>query len=169
MKLEKFALIAEIVGGIAIVVTVMLLVVEVRGNTDAIRAAAAQAVHNNYAAWYASMQAEPELLGITIEGMKDPSSLTVVEWGQFIAVFMQYTSYMQNAFYQWRDGTLSPELWQGWEIISLNFFATLGGQKFWEERSYIFGETFREYVETDVLTREPPPQAKPWGAFEIAQ
>jgi hypothetical protein len=36
MKLEKWALIAEIIGGAAIVVTLVVLVVEIRANTDAI-------------------------------------------------------------------------------------------------------------------------------------
>ena len=43
MKLEKWALIAEIVGGVAIVVTLIALIVELRGNTGAIRAQTAQA------------------------------------------------------------------------------------------------------------------------------
>jgi len=38
MKLEKWASIAEIAGGFAIIVTLIILIVEVRGNTDAIRA-----------------------------------------------------------------------------------------------------------------------------------
>ncbi|MEE8094327.1 MAG: hypothetical protein V3T47_08825, partial [Gammaproteobacteria bacterium] len=43
MKLEKSALIAEIVGGLAIVVTLIALIAELRVNTEAIRAQTAQA------------------------------------------------------------------------------------------------------------------------------
>ena len=142
MKLKNCAMLAEIIGGFAIVVTVVLLIVEVRENTEAIRSAAAQAIHENYANWYISIHSESETTDIIIEGLRDPSTLSTVEWGQFISVFMAYTSYMQNAFYQWQDGTLSRELWQGWELISLNLVGTPGGQRFWRERSYIFGETF---------------------------
>ena len=38
MKLEKWALGAEILSGVAIVVTLIVLIVEVRGNTDAVQA-----------------------------------------------------------------------------------------------------------------------------------
>ncbi len=38
MKLEKWALIAEVVGAGAIVITLILVLFEIRGNTDAIRA-----------------------------------------------------------------------------------------------------------------------------------
>ena len=40
MKLKKWALIAEIVGGAAIVISLIVLIVEIRGNTDAIQAQA---------------------------------------------------------------------------------------------------------------------------------
>ena len=38
MKLEKWALGAEILGGVAIVVTLIVLIIEIRGNTSAIQA-----------------------------------------------------------------------------------------------------------------------------------
>jgi len=38
VKLEKLALISEIVGGVAIVVSLVILIVEIRGNTDAVYA-----------------------------------------------------------------------------------------------------------------------------------
>ena len=45
MKLEKWALIAEIVGGLAIVVTLIVLIAEVRGNTGAVRAQTSYALY----------------------------------------------------------------------------------------------------------------------------
>ncbi len=169
MKLEKYALVAEIVGGLAVVVTLAFLIVEIRGNTNAIRSAAAEAVHDNYSTWYSSVAGDPELLGLSIKGMKDYSSLSEVEKGQFVAMFMAFTSHSQNAFYKWQDGSLAPELWQGWEFVSMNFLSTPGGEEFWGERGYMFSDAYRQYVETEILPREPHPLAKPWGVFEIGQ
>ena len=44
MKLEKWALLAEIISGVAIVVTVIILIVEVRGNTTVLRATNRQSI-----------------------------------------------------------------------------------------------------------------------------
>jgi len=44
MKLERLALVAEIVSGIAIVVTLIVLVIEVRDNTNAVRAETRQSI-----------------------------------------------------------------------------------------------------------------------------
>ena len=167
MKLEKSVLIAEIIGGLAIVVTLIVLIVEVRVNTDAIQSATAQAVHENFATWYSSIQGDPELFRVSLQGMRDYSSLSEIEKGQFIAMFMSFVSYSQNAFYKWQEGSLSPELWQGWELISMNIFSTPGGKDFWEERGYVFGDTYRAYVDTQILPKDPDPRARPWGADEI--
>jgi hypothetical protein len=33
----------------------------------------------------------------------------------------------------------------------------------------MFGDEFRRYIETDLMKREPHPDAKPMGAFSIGQ
>jgi len=42
VKVEKWAVIADVVGALAVVMTLIVLIVEVRGNTDAIRSQTAQ-------------------------------------------------------------------------------------------------------------------------------
>jgi hypothetical protein len=77
-------------------------------------------------------------------------------------------SYSQNAFLKWREGSLKPALWLGWEQVMINLFGTPGGKAFWKEQSCLFGEEFRRYIENDLMKREPHPDAKPLGAFSIA-
>jgi hypothetical protein len=49
----------------------------------------------------------------------------------------------------------------------MNFFSTPGGKALWAERNCMFADAFQRYVEQDIMTREPRPLARPWGAFEI--
>jgi len=44
-----------------------------------------------------------------------------------------------------------------------------GGKAFWKERSYMFGDEFRRYIEDDLIKREPHPDAKPLGAFRLGE
>jgi hypothetical protein len=46
-------------------------------------------------------------------------------------------------------------------------FGAPGGKVFGKERGYIFGEEFRQCIEDDLLKREPHPNAKPLGAFNL--
>jgi hypothetical protein len=81
---------------------------------------------------------------------------------------MAFLSYSQNAFLKWREGLLASPLWRGWELVIMNLVCAPGGKAFWKERSYMFGDDFRRYIENDVMERKPHPDAKPLGAFSIA-
>ncbi|MDH4107422.1 MAG: hypothetical protein OEW35_03835 [Gammaproteobacteria bacterium] len=168
-KLDEWAQIAEIVAAFSVVVSLVFVGLQVRQNTTAVRSSAAQAIHENYAAWYLATEGDPALLAISIRGMRDYASLSDIERAQFIAQFMAFCSYTQNAYYKWKEGSLAPELWRGWEYTSMNFFSTDGGKAFWSERAYLFSDDFRAYIEGDIMLRPPHPDAKPWGAYRIGE
>jgi hypothetical protein len=159
--------IAEIVSAICIVISVIYVSMQINQNTVAIKSASAQSVQENFASWYTSVQGDPKLLEISINGFIDYEALNTVEKAQFVAMFMSFSSYAQNAFYKWKEGSLSDELWRSWEYILVQFVLSPGGKDFWAERAYLFGETFRDYVEKDLMLREAHPDAKTWGTLPV--
>jgi len=167
LSLTDLSQIAEIIGAVAIIASLVFVGMQIRQNTSAIQSSAAQSVHQNFSAWYFSAQSDPVLLAVSTKGLQDYGSLTDTEKAQFIAMFMAFCSNTQDAFYKWREGSLAPELWKSWELVSMNFFSTQGGAAFWDERGYMFADAFQSYVTDDLMRREPHPKAKPWGAFEI--
>ena len=169
LALSDWAQIAEILGVIVLIISLVFVGLQIQHNTTALESAAAQSVHDNFAGWYSAAQSDPVLMALSIQGMQDYASLSGTEKAQFIAMFMAFCSYQQNAFYKWKEGTLSDELWRGWEYVSMNFLSTAGGQAFWAERSYMFGDAFQNYVNTEIIGREPHPQAKPWGAYNLTE
>ena len=111
---------------------------------------------------------DSELSQITINGLLDYGSLSETEKARFVATFMAFLLCSQDAFIKWREGSLSPELWSGWELMMMNLVIPPGGQAFWKERGYLFGDAFRDYVENVIMKREPHPNAKPMGAFSLS-
>ncbi len=165
-SLEKIQKLTELAAAAAVVISLAFVGYEVRQNTVAVKSAAAQAVNENFAAWYSAVQSDRQLLGISMAGMKDFAGLSGVDKAQFIAMHMALLLNAQNAFYQWQDGWLSSELWRAWDLLVGVFFSTPGGRQFWDERSYIFGESFQAHIE-QVLKQEPNPKAKAWGSQDI--
>jgi hypothetical protein len=113
--------------------------------------------------------ADDELAQIVAKGLRDYGSLSEKERVRFVATFMAFLSYTQNAFLKWREGLLASPLWMGWELVIMNLVCAPGGKAFWKDRGYMFGDEFRRYVEGDLMKREPHPDAKPMGAFPIGQ
>jgi len=169
MNLTDLANIGQVIGAIAVVISRSYVALQIRQNTNAVRAATAQSVHEHFANWYTTFASDPSLSAVVINGLKDYGSLSETDKARLVAIFMAFLSYSQNAFLKWRQGLLAPSLWLGWEQVIMNLVCAPGGKAFWKERSYLFGEEFRRYVEDDLMKRTPHPEAKPMGAFSIGR
>jgi hypothetical protein len=167
MTLDDLANLGQVIGALAVVISLIYVALQIRQNTNAVRSATAQAVHEHFSNWYNLVAADAELARIAANGLRDYASLSEQERVRFVATFMSFVSYSQNAFLKWREGLLKPALWLGWEQVMMNLFGAPGGKAFWKERGYLFGEEFRRYIENDLMKKEPHPDAKPLGAFSI--
>jgi hypothetical protein len=167
MTIAELGSVGELVGAIATVATLAYLAIQIRSTTRAVRTASAQSVHESFATWYRMLAADSELSDLTTKGLRDYSSLTESEKGRFISVSMAILLCSQDAFIKWSEGSLSQDLWSGWEFVIMNLLLAPGGKGFWKERGYLFGAAFREHVESDIMKRPAHPDAKPLGAFPL--
>ena len=69
MTVLEWGAIGELIGGIAIIVSLVYVGYQVRQNTTAVRSATAQAVHDNYAAWYINLSNDADLNRLVIKGL----------------------------------------------------------------------------------------------------
>ena len=99
-------------------------------------------MHEHFANWYHLIAADAELAQIAAKGLRDYASLSEQEKVRFIATFMAFLSYSQNAFLKWREGLLKPALWLGWEQVMMNLFGAPGGKAFWKERAISLARNF---------------------------
>jgi hypothetical protein len=167
MTLQDWSNLAQVIGALAVVISLFYVGFQIKRNTNAVRSATAQAIHSNYSDWYMNLMGDAELNRIAIKGLKDYASLDDIEKARFIETMMAFVSFSQNAFYQWREKALSPWLWGGWELLVMNLLLAPGGKEFWKERGYVFGIEYRDYVEKVIMTKKPHPEARPLGAFKI--
>ena len=148
------------------VASLIFVGLQIKDNSDAVRAATAQAVHDNYASWYMALAADDQALAACTKGSLDLNSLSPSDKAQFTCVFMSFLSYTQNAFHQWKGGHLSDGLWVGWEALMMNLVNTPGGALFWTERGYVFGKDFQDHV-VAIMKRTPDPRAKSFGVIPV--
>ena len=168
MTLQDWSNFAQVIGAVAVVISLFYVGFQIKRNTSAVRSATAQAVHDNYADWYMNLMGDAALNRIAIKGLKDYSSLDETEKAQFIETFMAFISFSQNAFYQWRAKALSPPLLVGWESLTMNLLCSPGGKEFWKERGYVFGNEYRDYVEKVIMTKKLHPEARPLAVSSSA-
>ena len=83
MKLKDWAMVAEIIASVAILVTLVILIVELRGNTNAIQVATIDNVTSGWVGLNELIASDPQVARTFIVGLYNPDALTDVEAVQF--------------------------------------------------------------------------------------
>ncbi len=117
-KLQRFALIAEIIGGTAVLVTLGVLVFEIRGNTEAVRTATYDALAADIADWRLNQVSDNELAETNfILSTEGRSALTprqsLLNATNTIVLYQHY----ERAYIQWQAGNLDDSDWERFRSI----------------------------------------------------
>ena len=140
---------AELVGIVAIVVSLIFVGLEVRQSAAATRGATQQALADAAREASGALVANQETADLTLRFLRsdDWSDFSEVERFQIVLLFTTMLRVYESAHYQWRERNLSPEIWSGWDA-SLSGVAPMPGlSKYWDERQDYFDESFQLYFE----------------------
>ena len=79
MNLNTLANIGQVIGAVAVVVSLIYVALQIRQNTNAVRSATAQTVHEHFANWYHLLASDLVLSQIAAKGLRDYTSLSEQE------------------------------------------------------------------------------------------
>jgi len=91
MSLNDLANMGQVIGAIAVVISLIYVALQIRQNTNAVRSATAQSVHEHFASWYHLIAADAELSRIVADGLRDYQYLFGAPGGK---VFWKERGYM---------------------------------------------------------------------------
>ena len=111
MKLKEWALMAEIISGVAIVVTLIFLILEVKANTDATLAANRQSLASRTEAMLLVQSTSPDIARLMTKARSD-EEFTDEERYRFGAHIGGHVRLAEEAYLQYLDGHLEGEYWQ---------------------------------------------------------
>ncbi len=147
MTLLQLSQIGEFLGGLSVLLTLVYLAVQIRGNTKAVRSAGAQQTHDSMVQLYHQLAGDAELNRIFRVGTQDIDSLTEDEMGIFMAEWSATLYIIQNWLYQRNSGVLDEELVMTWLAgVSANFHEN-GFKAYWNGRKFMYSNVMQEWVE----------------------
>lgn len=154
-QLKKIALIAEIFGGIAILISLIFVGIQFKENTKATKSANATATVAAMANWYVEIGNNSESSELFYNFMADPDLLTPQQ--RFQAVMNSHGLFVifQNSFYLSKEGTLDSEMQQSLTSAMLGVLDQPGFKFYWEQRKLFFFKDFREYIEDIIKNGKP--------------
>ena len=154
MTLDQLASIGEIIGGFAVVISLVYLAIQIRMNTEAERTSTYQSIVSDFGAMNNTMASTPELSHLFVQAMENYQQLNSDQKARISQMFFQCFRFFENMFYQHQKGYLDDEVWIGWKRLMLTYFGRPGFQTWWEHRREVYSEPFAIFLETEKLDRE---------------
>jgi hypothetical protein len=151
-KLSDMASVAEVIGALAIVVSLIYVGIQVEDSTRAVRSATANEITATLTTWYREVGTDPEAGRIFLDGMTNPELLSREELFRFIFLAHSVMLEFQAAYYLAEEGTLDLELQESITNTLLAVKDQPGMALYWEQRGNLFQASFRNYYDALVAS-----------------
>src|SRR5262249_43172205 len=149
MSLSDFALIGNIVGAVAVVVSLIYLGRQIRQNTRHAQAAIQQA-RSNLLCEHSMRIADSPALDAFMRGMAGDTTLTPIQQAQFIFVCRSMFFVSENHFLQHRLGLLTENAWSTFVSTVRSGMASCGYRAAWKANAPLFSDEFRAFMDNIV-------------------
>ena len=153
MNWEAISAIGQIVGAIAVVVSLIYLATEIRSNARSARHLSLESVNR----WAGQLIAHPHLAELWTRGLNDFESLESGDRLRFSYLLHQLFYIFGELYNQKLDGHLDPRMWGPTEAVMRDINGYPGVQAWWPPRSDLFSKEFANYVNKLQQTAKPPP------------
>ena len=146
MTLQDWGSIGELIGGIAIIVSLLYVGLQIRQSTKATQAATNQAFSSLYS---------HQILQITREDMRDVfrlglgglQNLNAGEQAAFMALIASITRMWETFYFEKRNGRFEAEMYDSWLVQLIDLHGNPGVREYWSIRKHHFSSDFVAYLD----------------------
>lgn len=161
MKWDVVAAIAELVGALGVVATLLYLSLQIRQNTKALRTATFQSIIGFATGFAQSIAQDGELARIFHAGITSFDALDEPERFRFHFQMIALLRRFENILYQSTMGLLDDAEWEGLRASLDAIMVQPGAGKWWALNSKLFNSLFCKFIEGRLPTAafDSAPQA----------
>ena len=152
MSTRNFREYAELIGIAALVISLLVVVYELRQNTNALQGTAIDTIseRQQFELYWSS-----EIAPVFVKAIKDPEQLTASETWQLSEWHTSAIAARQSEFSQYRLGLTEESDWQTTEGVIQSMFSFKWSQDWWEAyRDMPWNNDFKQRVDDLIETNE---------------
>ncbi|NND82070.1 MAG: hypothetical protein HKN50_06560 [Gammaproteobacteria bacterium] len=161
MNWEAIGALGEVIGGFAVVVTLLYLARQSKNNAAAINRAAVQATMRGRSEATRFLSRDPVLCALLWKGAADPDSLNEVEWQRFFLVCAAIVRPLELSFLDYEAGRMNEELWQGQKFTISYWFVQPGIQRWLDQYGQTLYPPFVAYLRKIIAEHESAAAPEP--------
>ncbi len=154
MNIMELGAIGELVGGVAVIATLIYLALQVRqSNTQAkmsvVQASRALATENIRA-----VSEDPAVTELYLRGLAERDALSATDRIRFDMFMIRLFRSWESQFYENRDGFMSDDMWESYGRTFERLMRQPGSASSWNSQKYQLSSSFANWVDGTVLGSE---------------
>jgi hypothetical protein len=165
MELQTLANVGEFLGGLGVIVSLIYLAVQIRGNTSSQQSETYARSLERMAYMQEFMAKDHALTKMFNEGLIDPSQLTLTQKIQFAWVLTEMFGNLEFMFFQSEQRNIPAELWDRWEETMKWWLTFPGVVAWWKGKPTPFTPAFMSCVEECIVQGYQPESPGAWESF----
>lgn len=150
MTILEWGALGEMIGGVAVVISLVYVGSQIRQNTKATKSRASQAFVDVLKMSIDPLMREPEFRELYRRGLSGLDNLKGAEIVGFTVWVMITMRSWESFYYQHKEGVFEDHLMEGWISQYRDMFGYKGCQEVWTLRRHQFSEDFRNYAEMEL-------------------
>ncbi len=166
MDLQSLGNLGEFISGIAVVISVVYVALQVRQNTESLRTENYARALERVAAMQSQLSRDTHLVQLLSRGLTDLSKLPLQQRIQFTWSLYELFGALEFMFHASRSRALPDEIWDRWSAVLAWWLTYPGVRSWWESRPTPFTPSFTAFVEATLENNPADPQAhQRWREF----
>ena len=164
MSIQDLGSIGELIGSIAVVISLIYLAIQIRQNTESNKLLATQNLVNQNSDLVDGIASDPVRAALIQKGIMDGlGDLTAEEELRFSCNMMAVYNQFELAYHQYRSGNLHSEIWHKY-AYEIPIWISLPGGKEWYAKDHArYSPEFRKYFTESLLNYAPPAEIPTFG------
>ncbi len=154
MTLMEWGAMGELVGGVAIIGSLIYVGLQVKQGTQASRAATSQAFSSQYSELLLRATGA-DFRDVFWRGIRGLEELKGSETASFMAWMASVMRTLESFYYQKKEGTFLAEIFDSWMIQFIDLFDNPGVREYWVLRKHQFSADFVSYFDEQLATVTP--------------
>ena len=157
MTWESIAAISDIIGTVAVVISLLYLAIQIRTQNRESRIDSVHELNESFRSAITVFQ-NAELASVFARAKDNFEALTETERLQYISMVQGIMRVWEDAFHQHREQRLNESMWQGMIVQFSGYLSLHGVQSVWKIRKMAYSKEFRAFVDAT-----PPREYKTIG------
>ena len=151
MNWEAISAISQIIGSVAVVLSVLYLGIQVHQSTRIARLSAQDAATTALRDVTKPFAENAELARIWRLGLEDLQALSAEDQARFFHSTYQFLKAFETIHFHHAYKLMDDQVWQGWCGLLQHYIVSPGIEYYWERRRDLFSSRFQKFV--DLLDR----------------